>query len=233
MNTKVRLQIEALCRLTPTVESCGFVILRHDGLHLMPCANAAPNPAEDFEIAASDHASAHAQGRVLYVWHSHPVAGGFSEADIDAAEESLIPQKLFSMPDSTWHEYIPKEHRLPLEGRAWAWGEADCLSLIRDYYRQEHGISLGDYDRDEDTPALGHMVMDNLVREGFVKILSKSVLHKHDMLIMRTNGSPQHMVVFLGNSRVLHHPLHALSKIDMYNGAWQRRLECIVRHRDL
>lgn len=231
MHTATKHRLEALCLAHPTVESCGFVILRFNGpLDIIHCANVAADPTKDFAISARDQAAARAQGSVMYVWHSHPMAAPFSDADRACADEACLPQRLFSIPDRTWYEYLPSSHRVPLEARPWAWGEADCLSIIRDYYRQQLNIHISDYDRDETTTNLGQMVMDGFEKEGFRKLPSTNLLQKHDVLIMRTNGSPQHMCVFVGNSRVLHHPLHGLSKLDLFSPAWRRRLHCVVRH---
>lgn len=234
MNTSVRLQIEALANAAPMQEVCGFIVLSLDGLHLMPCLNIA-HPEEDYEISGSDHLRSQSMGRILCVYHSHPHPGGFSDADRNYADESLLPQRLYNVAEQRWYpEYVPLGYTTaPLLSRPWAWGEQDCLSLVRDHYRQEHGITIGDYDRDETTKNLGRMVMTHFEHEGFRQLSTSEPLREHDVLVLRTFGSPQHMAVFKGDSKMLHHPIEGLSVIDLYTAAWQRRLVFAARHKGL
>ena len=231
MNTTLRLQIEGLALASPTKEICGFCVLAPDGLHIIPCNNIAQKPEEDYEIDSPSLLGAQAMGRILWVYHSHPKAGGFSENDLDYANESLFPQRLFSVSDRQWHEYIPPGYSWPLTGRQWAWGEADCWALVRDYFRQGWGVKLNDYDRDENSTGLGIEVLSNFEREGFRRLPGISQFMKHDVIVFRTHGSPQHMGIFQGNSQVLHHPLNGLSNLAQYNTAWQKRVEFVARHR--
>lgn len=232
MNTSLRLQIEALANRTPTVEVCGFIVLALDGLHLIPCPNVSATPEGDYEINAPDHLRAQSVGRILCVYHSHPRPGGFSEADRAYAEESLLPQRLFNVAEQRWYpEYLPSNlPSVPLLGRPWAWGEQDCLSLVRDCYRLERGITIGDYDRDETTKDVGHMVVTHFAREGFRQLSSGETLKEYDVLVLRTFGSPQHMAIFRGDSKMLHHPIEGLSVVDLYSAPWQRRLAFAARH---
>lgn len=230
MNLGIKIQIESICRLTPHLECCGFVIMRYDGLHLMICQNISKNPEQEFEISSDDQIAAGRQGSILYVWHSHPRTGGFSEADINSANVSTLKQKLFNIEESKWYEYIPSTYRFaPFEGRQWSWGENDCFGIVRDYYLQKN-ISLTDFDRDENSNSLGKTVLSNVEKEGFV-IAHKSMIKQHNILVFRTNGSPQHLAIFQGNSRVLHHPLEGLSRIQQINATWFSRLECVLKYK--
>ncbi len=230
MNTKIKAQIEAICRAAPTVESCGFVVLNHvSQAAVVPCTNVSPTPETDFHIPIIDYLRAQALGRILYAWHSHPVDAPFSEADKVYADESLIPQRLFNLTSNLWSEYIPPAYHYSLEGRVWCWGEQDCFSLVRDYFRQTHHITIRDYDRDEESNDLAARILAGFTNEGFHKAPTMNQLQKNDVLLFRTNGAPQHMGIFMGNSRVLHHPLMALSRMDSYSVNWQRRLHSILR----
>lgn len=231
MNLKIKAEIETLCKASPTLESCGFVTLGLDGLHVVPCPNVSCDQRAAYEIASQDYLSARAKGRILYVWHSHPLAAGFSPDDLEYAEELAIPQRLYSIPDGRWYDHTPSTYvPASLEGRDWAWGESDCYSLIRDYHWNAHRVMIGDYDRDETSAALGAVLLANFQKEGFEKYPSLVQVHLGDVLVFRSNGSPQHMGIFLGNSRILHHPRGALSRIDQYNVAWQRKLHMITHY---
>lgn len=230
MNLGIKNQIETICRATPNLECCGFVIMRYDGLFLMVCDNSSTTPETQFEIGIKNQIEATKQGSILYVWHSHPRAGGFSESDIFYANNSALKQKLFNVEENKWYEYIPPTYRFsPMEGRQWSWGENDCFGLIRDHYLK-HGITLTDFDRDETSTGLGKIVLSNIEKEGFI-LTSFTMIKPHNILVFRTNGSPQHLGIFQGNSRVLHHPLDGLSRVQQINSTWCSRLECVLKYK--
>lgn len=235
MHARLRSEATVHCVTNSTVEVCGLAVQRGDGsVVLQQCGNVSASPFDSFEIGTEDHIKAARTGRTLWAYHSHPRGpGAFSEADLESAEETGLIQWMRDGTTGRWHEHIPATHPCaPLEGRPFVWGEADCYSLIRDYYRTHHRIALTDYPRDEDSPwaTLGAMVMDGIAREGFTQLPAGALLRKHDILIFRTNGSPQHFAIFTGNSTVLHHPMGALSRKDQFNAAWQRRLHCVARY---
>jgi proteasome lid subunit RPN8/RPN11 len=233
MHTLIKAQIIALAEQTPTVEVCGFIALNPLPL-VVPCPNVSPTPDTSFQIAPSDYLRAKSQGQLVGMYHSHPRAGGFSDADLHYSTELALPLYLYNVETKAWSDHIPSTYVVPLTGRQFCWGFNDCFGCVRDYYRQECGIPIRDYDRDDHFQAnKDRRMWDNFEKEGFVKIEGLGQMKKHDALIFATNAMPQHVGVFKGNSRILHHPLNSLSRIDLFNSNWQRRLKAVVRHRTL
>lgn len=241
MNTRIKADIITRARATPDSEVCGLIYQTLEGVHVLPSPNVArdeegaPEVDEAFEVAPQVYAEAASLGRVIGVYHSHRATGStaLSEADLDMARALELPVYLYCNRDESWHSYIPPGYHVPLTGLPFAWGVADCYEEIRTYYRQTLGIYLGDYDRDETFALQGD---DRLVRhiadEGFTVVPGKSQLHLHDVLLFRTPGyaAPHHVGVFVGHSRVLHHPLNQLSRYDPLNGEWFKRLRMVLRH---
>jgi hypothetical protein len=91
---------------------------------------------------------------------------------------------------------------------------------------------MRDIARDEtsDPRALAQHMLARIEPEGFQRLPSLNQFMMNDIIIFRTNGQPHHLGIFAGNSRVLHHPFGALSRFDLMNGAWQRRIHAICRY---
>ena len=232
MHTGIKRQIISLCEANPVEESCGFIVLGQTGAELVTCTNVAPNPREDFKISPSEYVAATYRGQLLAVYHSHPVAAGFSPHDLQYAQEVALPQYLYSIPDKSWSEYIPPTYKPPLEGRRFVFGMADCYSLVRDYFRYNFNVYLNDYDRDESFHTVpSHDIMDLYVKEGGYKAVNIAQIKKHDVLVFTVaNVLPQHFAIFVGNSRILHHTYRGLSRTDLFNGGWHNRLKAVLRH---
>lgn len=231
MHTRLKAEVIALARATPEVEICGLFYLR-DGAHILPCRNMAADPTHDFAIDPQDYIRAHQLGPILGVYHSHPTSASFSEHDLAAAEHYALPLYLYSLPDGQWSEFIPSSYVRPLEGAAFQWGFSDCYGSLRAYCRQNCGVYLSDYDRDETfTDTGGHVIMERFEHEGFVRMSGIGEVRKDDALVFESRALPHHVGIFVGSSRFFHHPLNALSHIDPLDGGWLKRLKCVLRHK--
>ncbi len=224
MHTAVRAAIIAQASATPMVEVCGLIYYTLDSVHAYPCANVALDPVNDFEVAANDYVAAAVLGKVCGIYHSHPTGpAAFSDADLETARDMCLPMYLWSVEDSKMGEYIPPTYVVPLEGRQWIWGMADCYETIRIYYRQCHDLYMGDYVRDDSWS--GSTIVDHIADEGFEYVQGNSPIKVGDALLFNTvTAYPQHLAVFLGAGRMLHHPLYQLSRSDQFT-------TCRLRHR--
>lgn len=218
------------------LETCGFFYRDHAGrAQLHECRNVSANPVAEFEISSDDYVTALNLGTILGIYHSHPAAGqgptSFSEADLECAEEQALPFYLYDAAGREWHEYLPASYRPELISRPFCLGfGGDCYGLVRDYFRNRHRRYLSDYDRDE---SFLHeeqgVIMANFRREGFV-LGSLKTLQPADILMFRTDKAlPQHFGIYLGDQRLLHHPLNALSREELLSGRWLSRLDCVFR----
>ena len=248
MHTRIKRTILELARANPTQEVCGFVYVDALGqAQVLPCANISPEPDQAFDIDVQDHIRAlHIGPMLLGVYHSHPgQPGGFSSGDpsrpdeigdLEYINELNLPAWLCNTEDGSWHHYVPPGYEIPLEGRAWCLGFQDCWETPRIYYRQKHRIYMDDYERDE---SFCHeeqgTILANYEREGFVQLAADpSLIRLHDILLFHTDKLlPQHFGVFVGNSRMLHHRMGELSKVELLTESWVRRLVGVFRHRSL
>lgn len=230
VHTRVKTEIIATARLTPDLETCGFIYADDRGLQSMPCANIAADPHEEFEISQDDHVRAHRAGRLFGVYHSISDSAAFSPADLDCADEMGVPFYLYSVKEGSWHEYTPSSYQPPLEGRPFVLGAWDCYGLLRDYFRAHHGHHLSDYDRDE---SFIHeeqgVIMASFEREGFERV-DGAIWRPDDVLMFRTDKAlPQHFGVYLGRQRMFHHPQRGLVGSEMVTDRWMSRLTGVFR----
>lgn len=197
----------------------------------MPCRNVASGAAH-FAIHPEDYAAAEDVGEVLCIVHSHPNLPPIpSEADRTMCELTGLPWLIVNWPTGVIHEFGPDGYKAPLIGRPFCHGVHDCYTLIRDYYLDKLGIELPDFARDDEWWTKGgNLYLENFETAGFVRVPIEDI-RPHDVLLMQIGAPvPNHGAVYIGNSRVLHHPMNHLSGEAIYGGYWQKCTTHCLRH---
>lgn len=223
-------------------ESCGLVVVVKGEEKYYACRNTAVTKSDHFVMSAEDYAQAEDDGEITAVVHSHPDAPSRpSQADRVACEASGLPWYILSIgqePDQAPHfqsesAIEPTGYKAPLVGREFHHGVLDCFALIRDYYREELGIELEDYERTDDWWNRGeNLYMKNLDAAGFYEVDPKDI-RKGDMVIMQIRApEPNHAGVYIGDGLFLHHLYGRLSSRDVYGGYWKQVTRIVVRHKD-
>lgn len=236
MNTQVKHEICELARSNPLEEVCGLIYapFNESAAKVWPTPNIAANRGEEFEMDIQEYLKVHKMGQILGLYHSHPTSAGFSEADLECAEEMAIPFYLFDIQEDRWHEYLPSTYQPPIEGARWILGFQDCFGCIRTYYRGICKIYIGDYDRDESfCHEEQNVIMNNFDKEGF-EVVPKESLKVHDVLLFKTNKAlPQHFGIYLGQQLFLHHMQNGLSCQQMLDGRWLNRILYVLRRKGM
>ncbi|WP_321940062.1 C40 family peptidase [Paraburkholderia sp. J8-2] len=232
--------------LTYPEECCGFIVSTPQGQRYLPCHNRATNPREHFAIAAEDYADAEDIGPLLAVVHSHPNARAIpSPADRAVCEKVGIPAWVIvsvgveadgRIGVHDWHSFGPSGYVAPLIGRPFVHGVHDCYSIVRDWYAQERGITIPDFERsDRWWEQKGQsLYMDNYARAGFVDVGPHVEPEEGDVLLMTVlskHGEPNHAGVYVGGGRFIHHLYGRLSVQAIFGGMWAQCLTTILRHK--
>ena len=201
-------------------ESCGLLIDVKGKEKYYPCKNLSSYSQQCFIIDPEDYAKAEDSGKVLAVIHSHPVTPPVaSQADMISCEESGLIWHIVNPKTEQWGFYKPSGYKPPLIGRHWVWGITDCWSLVRDWYKENLGITLRDWDR----PTTPEEFVENPMfekcawRTGFRQLRPDEKLENGDLLFMSIMATGlNHVAIFLDGD-VLHHLADRISCKEPYN----------------
>jgi len=214
-------------------EACGLVVVIKGREKYWPCKNLADS-RDFFVLDPEDYISAEEAGEVTAVFHSHPQSPAqASEADRMACEKSGLPWYICNPGTEVWCCIEPEGYVAPLIGRQWVWSVSDCWTLARDWYKQELNLDLPDWQR---PPSMldfhkAPMFKECFAAAGFVD-LGLSEPEYGDAILMQLDGSPglNHVAVYVGEQRILHHLRGRLSSRDVWGGYYQKSTGLIVRH---
>jgi proteasome lid subunit RPN8/RPN11 len=227
-------QIVAHARAEAPNESCGLLI---DGKYFA-CPNLAAEPKTEFEIHPETIAEAYATGKFQAVIHSHPDGMDYpSKTDLEQQAVGDVPWGIICLNDAKghkpdlffWGDQLPIE---PYEGRRFRSGVADCFALVRDWYRQEHGIILQLTPRDNEWWNAGQNVIeDNIAAGAFPGFHEVSDAPRHGDVLLARIGSKciNHTGIYIDHGKVLHHLSNRPSRIDVL-GPWMRFVVKRMRH---
>ena len=215
-------------------EACGLVVIVKGRERYWPCKNLAAE--QDFFILdPEDFAAAEDAGEVTAVFHSHPKSPAQpSEADRMACEKSGLKWYICNPGSKVWSELEPEGYQAPLLGRHWVWGVSDCWTLVRDWYKEEMNLDLPDWERPLSAEEFRLAPMfESCFEEAGFKNLGLTKPEFGDAILMRLDGSPglNHVGVYIGEQRILHHLTGRLSSRDVWGGYYQKNTGLIVRHR--
>ncbi|HDR1241565.1 TPA: C40 family peptidase [Pasteurella multocida] len=214
-------------------ESCGFFVLKKGKLQYVACTNLAQDTEDEFLISVEDYARAEKIGEMRTVVHSHPNESCLpSIADQDAHKVSGLEWCIIGLEgDEVSMHFMPAVTVIPdLYGRKFIHGMTDCYGFVRDWYQQELGIELPNYNRTDGWwNEGGNLYVDNFEHAGFYQV---DDLQVGDMIVMQINANvPNHAGVYLGDGLIGHHLYGRLSSKDVYGQFYRDRTTHIMRHK--
>tara|TARA_Y100000401_G_C8305785_1_gene216848 strand:+ start:316 stop:1014 length:699 start_codon:yes stop_codon:yes gene_type:complete len=200
-------------------ECVGLLINKRGKTFYLPCKNLSNN-FDSFILNPKDYLNATKLGEVIAVVHSHPKTPPIaSQADKVSCEQSNLPWYIINPKTEQWGYIEPCGYKAPILGRQYVWGITDCWSLIVDWYKEEKGIELLDYER----PTIIEDFYKNPVFEkylpsrGFRLLKPNEPLENGDVLAMSILGNGLNHVAIFIDGDVLHHLSDRLSCREPYN----------------
>ncbi len=201
-------------------ESCGLLLNIRGKERYYPCRNLSAQSDEYFILDPEDYIKGSNLGTITAIIHSHPNTPPVaSQADKMSCEQTKLPWYIVNPKTETWGYYEPCGYKAPLLGRPWVWAVTDCWSLIVDWYKEEKGIQLLDYER----PTRIEEFTDDPVFErylpsrGFRLLKPDEPLKNGDVLAMSILGKGLNHVGIFIDGDVLHHSADRLSCREPYN----------------
>ena len=201
-------------------ESCGLLLNIRGKERYHPCRNLSAQSDEYFILDPEDYIKGSNLGTITAIIHSHPDTPPVaSQADKMSCEQTKLPWYIVNPKTETWGYYEPCGYKAPLLGRPWVWAVTDCWSLIVDWYKEEKGIQLLDYER----PTRIEEFTDDPVFEkylpsrGFRLLKPDEPLMNGDVLAMSILGKGLNHVGIFIDGDVLHHSADRLSCREPYN----------------
>lgn len=125
------------------------------------------------------------------------------------------------------------EHLL---GRQFQHGKIDCYALVRDFYRDNYGLTLRNYARPDKHWDLGfNLYMQCFHAEGFrVLDVHPTEWRPGDAILCAVRSEvANHAGVFVENGKVLHHLYGGLSKVEDYRALLRNTTVAVLRHKDV
>ena len=214
-------------------EACGLLVVVKGRERYWPCKNLISGN-EFFLLDPEDYADAEDAGEIVAIVHSHPhTPPQPSEADKISAEKSGLPWHIVQPVTETWGSYEPCGYEIPLIGRPWLWIVSDCWTLVRDWYKQEWGLELSDYERHGEWWHKGmNTFVENFANEDFVSVGQDAEPQYGDALLMQiVSPVSNHVAIYIGNDLILQHLERRLSSRDLWSGYYRKNTTHILRHR--
>ena len=226
-------------------ESCGVITKSGKKLVAIRCENVADNPEQRFVIATEEYRQHIDNGEVYGIWHSHVNESPEpSVTDIAACNATGVDWFIISINLGDFDRFYFSDivHVAPQdieEGyleRPYIYGIKDCFTLARDYYQKEFSIAI-DF-RAEGYPELLdweqqgiNMLVDSYKKAGFVSLLDEEAIDGDLFLIKISPTVTDHIAVYIGDDRILHHCMGRLSRTDVYGGGfYQKHTTHHLRH---
>lgn len=121
--------------------------------------------------------------------------------------------------------------------RPFLFGVRDCYAIVRDFYRINFDMELIDFARPKDWQSDNHdLIRRCYERDGFEMITDWKAkdLRPGDILCMAIGEScPNHLAVFVGDNKVVHHLYGRNSTEDTYRDFFRAKTSFILRHPDV
>lgn len=216
-------------------EACGVVVMQGKKTKFIPCKNNHHHPTEDFECSIQVADLEDDGYEIIAVFHSHTNGNtSLTESDKAWMNSSQLPYILVCLPQESFTYGIPDSEDKPFKGRFYVAGVQDCYTLVRDYYKAEYGTLLKDFYRndkwwDNDLDVLN---TDNFKDAGFGEVSLEEIL-PGDVVVMQFGKCNDHLAIYTGNSKILHHCYNRLSCEDVYGGMWLKHTTSIQRYKGL
>lgn len=116
-------------------------------------------------------------------------------------------------------------------------GNDDCFELQRRFFKDNFDIELPNYARPNDWKSdqldLLRILPEKCGFETITEWKLKDLRPGDVMAIAINEANPNHLVVYLGDDKILHHLYGRFSNSEVYRDFWRDRTSFLLRHKDV
>lgn len=124
-----------------------------------------------------------------------------------------------------------------LIGKQFDLGTQDCFNLTMDFFLDNFDIKIPNIARPHDWEADGLDLINSFYHlSGFKKFDAEDNWPPRpaDVLVTTVGGrTPNHLVIYLGGNKIIHHQRGRLSNEETMRPVWRRFTSFILRHPDV
>jgi len=211
-------------------ECCGLIIEKNDKISFFKCANISSNKKTSCVLSPLDYMRAYKKGKIIAHFHSQPDKSASIIDYINAVNHNIFSViyswefDLFSFVEPKLKDYLNKDYNI---------GKSDCYTLVIDYFRDELGVKLKDYERKgewwKESP---NLILDNFKKEGGIAVDFKDI-KRNDVVAFNLGGAVCHFAIYLGDGMYLHHPYNEKSIISEIDEKYIKKISLVIRHKSL
>jgi cell wall-associated NlpC family hydrolase len=116
-------------------------------------------------------------------------------------------------------------------------GRQDCFDLVTHFFWDNFQIRIRDYARPQNWKSdQNNLILKIYEREGFQKITEykpKDIRPGDVLCVCIGESNPNHLAVYVGNGKIVHHIYGRLSQEEDLQGFWLNQTAFILRHPDV
>lgn len=235
MNTRIKNFIKNHAKDSFPNECCGFIVEKNGKIDCIKCDNVAINKEQDFQIKVDDYLNIKDQYNILYVYHSHTNDNeNFSDTDKMYSDEMALNYLMYHLKTDQFKIHESDNLLYKYVGRYFEYRKYDCFTLIKDFFKNELKIDLN-YDQNiiQNETLQNINILDEVnkfySKNNLIKIEDQNSLIKNDLLLINGFKYGSHFAVYLGEDKILHHPMNSFSKVDNYCNFYKRNTVAVLR----
>ena len=226
INRHIFNQIKQHALEVPNEECCGLILNNC----ILKANNVSANKNNSFMIHPKDYLRAEKISEIVGFYHSHSEGSDeFSELDIKHSNHNKLPLVMYHVPTDKFkiHDNFDDNYSKYQKylGIKFGYNNADCLTLVEEFYTNEFQINLPKITRNQnwfiDTP---NILEENIENFGFLKINERPKFG--DVFV-----SPRHLMIYIGRNQILHNMLNSYSHIALYDHKYKKVTKWIARHK--
>lgn len=239
MNTAIKNYIKNHAQLDFPNECCGFIAEKNNKIIPIKCNNISRDKQNNFEISPLDFLKTKKlSDKILYIYHSHTNKNfNFSLIDKIYAENLCLNSILYCYFNDNFYYHESNSFDNQYIGRFYEHKKYDCFTLVEDFFKNEFNF-IFNYDRNlyldnQKDINIKQIVLDFYEINNFLHVKDNN-LETYDVILMNgIFGEACHFAIYLGDNKILHHPINKFSRIDEYSKFYKKNTNFIFRKKDL